>query len=148
MKKTTKIKAIFYTSITLSYLFALLCFILYVKRLIPSQPYAIFSIFALLLSYALKRYKVKIGEDYSPPLVISYLEEDLSRVYFGIVLSIIGFVLSICLSLGTSPLIASVVGFLVLTFYAIVIKRDLRKAKIEEEQEQEKFHEKNSKTKT
>ncbi|MFK4945828.1 hypothetical protein [Lactococcus garvieae] len=92
MKKSTKIKTIFYVVITLFFLLAGVYFVLFIQNKASQYPYLIFIISGITTRGLLIHYEVKNRDRFVPPLVLSDLEEKLSKSYFVSVMSAIALV--------------------------------------------------------
>lgn len=136
MKKSTKIKAIFYVVITLFFLLSGVYFVLFIQNKVSQYPYSIFIFLGLATRVFLKIYEVKIGDRFVPPMVLSDLEEKLSKAYFVLVISVVTLV-CMYIFIGNNYFVNSYyllfVVFLLLEIVNIFwIKKNIKKLKIKD----------------
>jgi hypothetical protein len=136
MKKSTKIKIIFYVVITLFFLLAGVYFVLFMQNKVSQYPYSIFVFLGLATRVFLKSYEVKIGDRFVPPLVLSDLEEKLSKCYFVLVMSAIALVFVFVFGRNTYFANTYCLVFIVFLIFAIAnifwLKKKIKKLEIED----------------
>ncbi|WP_338976130.1 hypothetical protein VNN32_02025 [Lactococcus petauri] len=136
MKKSTKIKTIFYVVITLFFLLAGVYFVLFIQNKVSQYPYLIFIISGITTRGLLIHYEVKSRDRFVPPLVLSDLEEKLSKSYFVSVMSAIALVFVFVFGRNTYFANTYCLVFIVFLIFAIAnifsIKKNIKKLKIKD----------------
>ena len=136
MKKSTKIKAVFYVVITLFFLLAGIYFVLFIQNKVSQYPYLIFIVSGITTRGLLIHYEVKIRDRFVPPLVLSDLEEKLSKSYFVLVMSAIALVFVFVFGRNTYFANTYCLVFIVFLIFAIAnifwIKKKIKKLEIED----------------
>ncbi|WP_285123022.1 hypothetical protein, partial [Lactococcus petauri] len=104
---------------------------------VSQYPYSIFVFLGLATRVFLKSYEVKIGDRFVPPLVLSDLEEKLSKCYFVLVMSAIALVFVFVFGRNTYFANTYCLVFIVFLIFAIAnifwIKKKIKKLEIEDQ---------------